>query len=104
MITKLQRESVRENLPHATVEPSSLADIVKNDLAVLCTALELIQDRVDLPPELRAIVDSARVRSYDIADRIREFQRVGAIPDSSTTRGVRIPAPLRRRRAAQLVE
>lgn len=83
MITKLQRAPVTECLPPATAEGSSFAEIVKNDLAVLCAALELVQDRVDLPPELGAIVDRALVRSHDIADRIREFQRARVIPASS---------------------
>ena len=83
MITKLQPEPVNEALPYATAEPPSFAEIVKNDLAVLCAALELVQDHVDLPPELRAMVDRALVRSYDIAEHIREFQRVGVMPDCS---------------------
>src|SRR4051794_13879246 len=71
---KPQREPVARVLPHASVAPESLAHIVKNDLSVLCAALEPVRDQVALPLELRALVNGALARSSDMADRIRDLQ------------------------------
>src|SRR3954462_3237060 len=76
MITNLQRQPTAGNRRYASVEPFSLADIVKNDLAVLCAALELVHDQGDLPLELRALVESALARSSDMVDHVCELQRL----------------------------
>jgi hypothetical protein len=81
MMTGLQRAPAAQILPHASVGPESLADIVKNDLAVLCTALELVQDQVVLPLELRVLVSGALARSTEMADHVRDLQRCSAARD-----------------------
>jgi hypothetical protein len=83
MMTRLQRAPMGKILPHASVGPESLADIVKNDLAVLCAALELVQDQVVLPLELRALVNGALARSTEMADHVRDLQRCSAARGSS---------------------
>jgi hypothetical protein len=83
MMTRLQRAPVARILPHVSVGPESLADVVNNDLAVLCTALELIQDQVNLPLDLRALVSGALARSTDMAEHVRALQRCSAKRDGS---------------------
>jgi hypothetical protein len=85
MMTRLQREPVAGILPHASVGPSSLADMVKNDLAVLCTALELVQDQGGLPLELRVLVKGALARSSDMVDHVCELQRIACERDGGHT-------------------
>ena len=76
MTHKLERQPVVHNVSYASVEPSSLADIVKNDLAVLCAALELVHDQADLPPEMRELMKNALARTNGLADRVRKLQRM----------------------------
>jgi len=81
MLTNPHWEPAVGHLPFASVGPSSLADIVKNDLAVLCAALELVQDQGGLPLELRVLVKGALARSSDMVDHVHELQRVACERD-----------------------
>jgi|tagenome__1003787_1003787.scaffolds.fasta_scaffold20895432_2 hypothetical protein len=81
MISELQWQPVAGKLPYASVQPNSLADIVKNDLAVLLAALELVRDQGDLPLELRALVSGALARSSDMVDHVRELRRMACERD-----------------------
>ena len=58
------------------IPPESNHQRLLRDLTVATTTLELVGDREEIAPDLRSLVEAARLRLLGLADRLKDSQVV----------------------------
>ena len=82
------RELEQARLEGVQLAAREMAHLLNNDLAVAIGLVELLQQRPDLPPHLRELLDEAAGSLDSAAQHISEFQSVVRVATKETPAGL----------------
>ena len=81
------RELEQARLEGVQLAAREMAHLLNNDLAVAVGLIELLQERPDLPPHLRELLDEAAESLDSAAHHISDFQSVVRVATKETPAG-----------------
>jgi hypothetical protein len=84
---------VEGRLEGVTLAGRALAHLLNNNLLLVAAALEALQGRPDLPPDLSAALHEAAVRLNQAVDSVEQLQNVVRAEAAQTPAGVTLDVP-----------
>lgn len=81
------REMEQARLEGVQLAAREMAHLLNNDLAVAIGLVELLQERQDLPPHLREVLDGAAISLDAAAQHVSQFQDVVRVETKLTPAG-----------------